>query len=431
MIWCLLKYFRQDLIRSMFLEPRMHFTYLGFDWVKPWPAPGMYVHFLVTAISAACIMVGFKYRLATMAFFLTFTFIFLLDLSWYLNHYYLICLLAFLLMMLPAERAFSIDAMRNPALRSDTVPTWVLWILRFQIGVPYFFGGIAKLNSDWFHGEPIRTWLAEKTDFPLIGHYFTAEWCVDLFVWEGLLLDLFVVPLLLWRHTRLVTLVIVWMFHGMNAQLFDIGVFPWLMLAATTLVYLPTQWTSRLRLWKRRNEMDEPAGTPHHIPAWVALLMCGFVAGQLLIPFRHFLYPGHVAFTREGHYFSWRMKLNIRHRDFQLAVHYEDGTQESVELSEWVTYPQFGRILSTGQILQLARFVREHKERETEMRAEIRGTITAALNGREPAILVSTDVDLSRQRRGLLPATWIHRAVLPSIAPEPDVTVTPPMEIRN
>jgi vitamin K-dependent gamma-carboxylase len=418
MIWCLLKYFRQDLIRSMYLEPRMHFTYLGFDWVKPWPAAGMYAHVLVTAVSAACIMVGFKYRLATTVFFLSFTYIFLLDQSWYLNHYYLICLLGFLLIVLPADRAFSIDAIRNPALRADTVPMWVLWILRFQIGVPYFFGGIAKLNSDWFHGEPIRTWLAESTDFPLIGQYFTSEWCVDLFVWGGLLLDLFVVPLLLWRPTRLLTLVTVWLFHGMNSQLFDIGVFPWLMLAATTLVYVPPEWTGRLRLWQRRVETDGPADGVHRQPAWLTMLMCTFVAIQLLIPFRHFLYPGHVAFTREGHYFSWRMKLNIRHRDIQLAVHYADGRQEPVDLCEWVTYEQFGRLLSTGQILQLARFIREHQEKQGEMRAEVHGTITAALNGREPAILVSDEVDLSRQRRNLLPATWIHRPTLPPIGQE-------------
>ena len=297
--------------------------------------------------------------------------------------------------MLPAHSALSIDALRNPALRSDTAPAWVLWLLRFQIGVPYFFGGIAKLNSDWFQGEPIRTWLAEKTDFPLIGQFFTQEWCIESFVWGGLLLDLFVVPLLLWRRTRLITLAAVWVFHGMNSQLFNIGVFPWLMLAATTLVYLPTEWTSRLRFWKLSHERSETTdATAHRTPGWLTTLLCGFVALQLVNPFRHFLYPGNVAFTREGHYFSWRMKLNIRRLDIQLAVHYEDGTQEQVNLWEWVTHAQSTRMRSTDQLLQLARMIREHKEDEAQMRVEVRGTITAALNGRDPAVLVNDDVDL-------------------------------------
>ena len=420
LVWSLVKYFQTDLIRTQFIEPRICFSFYGFDWVKPWAGVGMYAHFLVTAIAAACIMVGFKHRLSSTVFFLTFTFIFLLDQSVYLNHYYLISLLGFLLIVFPAQSAFSIDALRNPALRSDTAPAWVLWLLRFQIGVPYFFGGIAKLNSDWFHGEPIRTWLAQKTDFPLVGQFFTQEWCIDSFVWGGLLLDLFAVPLLLWRRTRLITLAAVWIFHGMNSQLFNIGIFPWLMLAATTLVYLPTEGTSRLRFWKlsdQPNETNEPNDTTaHRIPGWLTTLLCGFVALQLVIPFRHFLYPGDVAFTREGHYFSWRMKLNIRRVDIRLAVHYEDGTQEQVNLWEWVTHPQSIRMRSTDQLLQLARLIREHKEDETKMRAEVRGTVTAALNGREPSVLVSDDVDLSRQPRGVLPASWIQRPVLPSIA---------------
>ena len=416
MIWCLLKYFRQDLVRTMYLEPRIHFTYYGFDWVKPWSGPGMYAHFLVTAIAAGSIMVGFAYRLSTTVFFLGFTYIFLIDECWYLNHYYLICLLAFLLMMVPAQCAFSVDALRKPGLHSGTVPAWVLWILRFQIGVPYFFGGIAKLNADWLHGEPMRTWLAQKTEFPVIGPYFTEQWCVALFVWGGLLLDLFAVPLLLWRPTRLLTLMAVWMFHGINSQLFDIGVFPWLMLVETTLVYLPTRWTGRLRFWRPPDDGRVVSDSMRHNSRWAPSLLCGFVAVQLLIPFRHFLYPGHVAFTREGHCFSWRMKLNIRDRDFQLAVHYEDGTQEAVDLWEWVTWPQFKHMVSPGQVLQLAHFIREHEEHESGMRAEVRGTITAALNGRDPEVLVNDEFDLSRQRRGLLPARWIRRPVLSSIA---------------
>ena len=110
------------------------------------------------------------------------------------------------------------------------------------------------------------------------------------------------------------------------------------------------------------------------------------------------------------------MKLNIRRVDIRLAVHYEDGTQEQVNLWEWVTHPQSIRMRSTDQLLQLARLIREHKEDETKMRAEVRGTVTAALNGREPSVLVSDDVDLSRQPRGVLPASWIQRPVLPSIA---------------
>ena len=414
-VWSLCKYFHSDLIWTQFLEPKIHFAYFGFDWVKPWGGNGMYVHFLVTAIAAACIAVGFKYKLATKVFFLGYTFIFLLDQTWYLNHYYLICLLGLLLTILPANCACSVDAARDSSLRSDTVPTWVLWLLRFQVGVPYFFGGIAKMNSDWLHGEPLRTWLAKETDFPLIGQFFTQEWCVSSFVWGGLLLDLFIVPLLFWRRTRWVALAAMWSFHMMNAQLFHIGIFPWLMLAATTVLYLPVEWIARLRFWKQHGEAG--GVDVSRIAGWLKPAICLFVIWQLVMPFRHHLYPGHVAFTREGHPFSWRMKLNIRRVDMKLAVHYEDGSKEPVYLWQWLTHPQEGRVRSTDQMLQLAQYIREHKEKEVGMRAEVRGTITVALNGRKPEVLVTDKFDLSRQSRSLIPAKWIERPELPPLNP--------------
>jgi len=413
LVWSLCKYFPSGMVSTQFLEPKLHFAYFGFDWVKPWGGTGMYVHFLVTAVAAACIAVGFKYKLATKVFFVGYALIFLFDQTWYLNHCYLICLLGLLLTVIPAHSACSIDAARDSTLRSDTVPAWVLWLLRFQVGVPYFFGGIAKLNSDWLHGEPLRTWLARETDFPIIGQFFLEEWCVSSFVWGGLLLDLFIVPLLFWSRTRWIALAAAWSFHLMNSQLFNIDIFPWLMLAATTILYLPVQWIARLRFWKQHgedNSVERTGGS--RFPAWLKPALCAFVVWQLVMPFRHHLYPGHVAFTREGHLFSWRMKLNNRQLDIKLAVYYEDGSREPVQLWQWLTHPQRQRVRSTDQILQLAQHIRKHKEEEKGMRAEVRGTITVALNGRKPKIMVTDKFDLSRQPRSLSPAKWIERPKL-------------------
>ena len=186
--WGMMKYFHHDLIWTYYQEPRLLFTYLGFDLVKPLPGYGMQLLFLTIATSAACIALGFRYQLASMVFFVSFTYMFLLDQSWYLNHFYLICLLGFLLQFIPAQQAFSIDAFRSKEIRSDTTPRWVLWLLRLQIGIPYFFGGIAKLNPDWLTGEPMRTWLAARTHIWGIGQFFQEEWCVYAFSYGGLTL---------------------------------------------------------------------------------------------------------------------------------------------------------------------------------------------------------------------------------------------------
>src|ERR1044072_8159469 len=84
-----------------FVEPVVNFTYDGFSWVKPWPGRGMYIHFVVLGLAAACVMAGFMYRIAAPVFFLAFTYFFLLDQTRYMNHFYLVCLISFLMCFLP------------------------------------------------------------------------------------------------------------------------------------------------------------------------------------------------------------------------------------------------------------------------------------------------------------------------------------------
>src|SRR5687767_3394065 len=190
MLWEVYRYFTYGWISRYFIEPAVTFTYYGFSWVKPWPGRGMYIHFVVLGLAAACVMAGFLYRIAAPVFFLAFTYFFLLDQTRYLNHFYLVCLISFLLCFLPAERAFSVDALLRRKIRSDVVPAWTLWLLRIQVGIPYFYGGIAKLNNDWIlGGEPMRTWLHPFTRVPG-GHIFAADWVVYSFVIGGLMLDL-------------------------------------------------------------------------------------------------------------------------------------------------------------------------------------------------------------------------------------------------
>src|SRR5215217_7015607 len=196
MLWEVYRYFTYDWITRYYVEPAVTFTYYGFSWVKPWPGPGMYIHFFVLGLAAAGVMVGFVYRIAAPVYFLAFTYSFLLDQTRYLNHFYLVCLISFLMCFLPAERAFSVDALLRRKIRSDVVPAWTLWLLRAQIGIPYFYGGIAKLNSDWMYGgEPMRIWLSPLTKMPALGHIFASDFVIYSFVIGGLLIDLLVVPL--------------------------------------------------------------------------------------------------------------------------------------------------------------------------------------------------------------------------------------------
>ena len=423
MLWEVYRYFSYDWIRRYFMEPAVTFTYYGFSWVKPWPGRGMYIHFVVLGLAAACVMLGFLYRFAAPVFFLAFTYFFLLDQTRYLNHLYLVCLIGFLMCFLPAERAFSLDALLRPKIRSAVVPAWTLWVLRAQLGIPYFFGGIAKLNSDWLRGgEPMRTWLHPFTAMPGFGPMFSADWLVYGFVIGGLLLDLLVVPLLLWRRTRLFAFVAAIVFNLINSVIFDIGIFPWLMLGAL-LIFFPPDLVRRFArgFMSPGEEFSEaksspasatPAGLtspPFSRQKLIAGLLAAYFAVQLILPLRHYLYPGNVSWTEEGHNFSWHMKLRTKVGEAVFNVtHPASGQTWTIKPDSYLESHQLMKMITKPDLLLLfARYLAEEKRREGYDNVEVRARVMVSLNGREPQLLIDPNVDLAKEEVSLLPSRWI------------------------
>lgn len=274
MYWEISRYFSNGWVGPLYAEPTFRFTFYGFGWIRAWPDQWMHLHFLTLQVLALLIAVGYLYRVSAALFFLGFTYIFLLDQANYLNHFYLICLISLLMIFVPAHRAFSVDAWMRSRIRSRTIPAWTLWLLMAQVGLVYFYGGLAKLNGDWLRGEPMRTWLAVRTDFPVIGRFFTEEWMVYLFSYGGLLLDLLVVPFLLWRRTRLAAFAFALSFHLTNVQLFDIGVFPWFMMAAT-LLFFPPWWPRAVGRLRISDGSPRPRGTGPRAVGSGCVIGCG------------------------------------------------------------------------------------------------------------------------------------------------------------
>ena len=223
------------------MRPGSTFTYEFFDWVKPWPGQGMYFHFYLLGFLSVLIALGLFYRVASVLFFLGFTYIFLLEQTLYLNHFYLLVLVSFLMIFLPAHRNYSVDAWLRKNIKTSSIPFWALFLIQFQISVVYVFGAVAKMSRDWIGGEPMRHWLANRMDFPLIGQFFDREWAVYTICFGGLLLDLLAPLLLLWRRSRPFMMTAVLLFHFMNDRLFSIGIFPWFMILAS-MMFFPSDW---------------------------------------------------------------------------------------------------------------------------------------------------------------------------------------------
>jgi hypothetical protein len=198
----------------------------------------MYLHFWVMGVLALLMALGLFYRVAAPLFYLAFTYVFLLDKAYYLNHFYLIVLLSFLLCLIPAHRTASLDGWLFFRRQAASVPRWSVFLLRAQVFIVYFYAGLAKLSPDWLAGEPVRMRLAERTGFPA-GNHFTSEWVVFAFAYGGLLFDLGIGFLLVWRRTRLVAFGLAAVFHLLNAHLFQIGIIPALAFGMTLIFAAP------------------------------------------------------------------------------------------------------------------------------------------------------------------------------------------------
>ena len=194
------------------------------------------------------------------------------------------------------------------------MPALVVWVLRFQVGIVYVVAGLAKLNHDWLgHGEPMTTWLASRTGYA--GHRDVARRTVVGLVasWLGAVFDLTIVGWLLWRRSRPFAYVALVVFHVLTWRLFAIGVFPWVMIAATTIFFAPD--------WPRRLPAPRPMGAfgrrkrplnTHRAARSRSRRGRGAVVWatlQVAIPLRHVAYAGDVRWTEEGYYGSFRVML--------------------------------------------------------------------------------------------------------------------------
>ena len=399
-------------IDAYYIEPAYHFHYFGFGWVNLFGETVTRFEFTILFAAGLLIALGLFYRFASLAFAVVFTHLFLADKCLYQNHYYLICLIAWLLVVIPAHRAYSLDRMIWPQLKKRCVRRWTIWLLRFQIGVPYFFGAIAKINGDWLQGEPMRTMLANRVDFPGVGPFFSQEWCVILFAGGGLLFDLLVVPGLLFKRTRILACCLACLFHLTNAWLFTIGVFPWFMLFALPL-YFPPCCVRRLLRFGQPNGASsdkDSVSPPNSVSArLLAAFLTMYVLWQVLMPLRHFALPGNPNWTEEGHCFSWHMLVRGKRSALRLNVSdARTGRSGSADLRPFVTALQLGRVARDPRLIhELASLVSAEMHSLGFEEIQVHAVSLVSMNGRRPQYLVHPKVDLATNPPGWLAPAWI------------------------
>ncbi|MBX3204806.1 MAG: HTTM domain-containing protein [Labilithrix sp.] len=400
-------------VDALFVEPTFFFKYWGLSWVGVLPAPGMHVVFVALAALGVCFATGLYYRVVAPLLFALFTYVQLVDVTNWLNHYYLVSLLLLLAAFMPLGRAGSIDAWRRPESRLDAFPAWCTYLLRFQVGVVYFNAGLAKLSADWLlHAQPLNIWLSARTGVPVLGAFFDERWVAYAFSWGGFLFDTTIAFFLLRRRTRLPAYLVVIAFHAVVGLLFPIGMFPFIMVGAA-LVFFSPSWPRRLLGALRLRALAEDAGVraaPRARPrrVWSALALA-YCALQVLVPLRAHLYGGNVLWHEQGMRMSWKVMVREKNGSITYLVRSKKtGRTWYVEPRRYLTDRQARELQSQPDlVLQLAHHVARDFADRGEGDVEVRAEAIVSLNGRPSAPMIDDRVDLARVSDGLGKASWI------------------------
>ncbi len=404
-------------VDELFVRPQFHFKYWGFAWVEPLSPTAMHALFGIAAILGACFAAGFLFRVVAPVLFLLFSYLQLIDVANWLNHYYLVGLLLLLSSFMPLGRAASVDAWLFPKAAVDSFPAWCTWLLRFQVGVVYVGAGLAKLTSDWLvHAEPLDIWLHARSDLPVVGAVFDQRWVAYAFSWGGFLFDTTVTGFLSWKRTRPIAYAVLVLFHVTVGLLFPIGMFPFVMMAAALVFFPPDRFARLVPRGRRGIAAAPPAGGR----LWLAVAGLHALV-QVALPLRHHAYGGNVLWHEQGMRFSWRVMAREKNGSVTYLV------ESPAERRTWYVTPS--RYLTDRQerelqgqpdlILQLAHHVRRDFLSRGHSDVRVRAEVIVSLNGRPGAPMIDPTVDLGAFSDGVGKASFI--------LPEPD---GPPIHLR-
>ncbi|MFN8282540.1 MAG: HTTM domain-containing protein [Chitinophagales bacterium] len=396
-------------IDLLYIQPKFYFPYEGFYWLHPLHGNGMYFVFAALIISSFLITIGLFYRVAIITFFFLFTYVELLDKTNYLNHYYFVSIISLVLCFLPANKYASLDVKFGLTKYASHIPNWFILIIQLQIGLVYFFAGIAKINSDWLlHAQPLKTWLKSRDYLPHIGFLFDYKITPYLFCWFGMLFDLTIFFFLMNKKTRVFAYIAVVIFHLLTGYLFQIGVFPYVMIVATWIFFSAEFHQQFLSVFYKDSGKIDANYQPRFTSFWLIVILIHFII-QIVLPFRYLMYPNKLFWTEQGYRFSWRVMLMEKNAYTTFVVKDKTGRIEAVRNRDYLT-PQQEKQMSTqpDMILQFAHFLaNEYNQKKGFKNAEVYADSYAALNGHHSQQFIDNTVDLARQPVNFAPKKWI------------------------
>lgn len=394
-------------VYNMYVLPKMHFPYYGFEWVKPISETGMYMTFVLLLLASIGILVGAFYRLSTILFFLLFTYVELIDKTNYLNHYYFVSLVSFILIFLPAGKNLSFDNKFFNRAELTEVPRFFIFMIQLQMFTVYFFAGIAKLNYDWlFEAQPLKLWLPAFSHFPIIGGFMEKDWVAYLFCWFGCVYDLSIGFFLFNKRTVNTAYVFVMIFHLATALFFNIGMFPYIMMTITIIFFkeeFHVQILNKLKsVFNYTNNLFSAYSL--RVNKSIAVVFSIYFLIQVILPFRYLLYDGKLFWTEQGYRFSWRVMLMEKAGTaFFFVRDAKSGRETEVDNKKYLTYMQ-EKMMATqpDMMVDYAKFLKQEFIKKGYTKPTVRAQSFVTLNGSGSREFINSQIDLSVQSNSFL-----------------------------
>ncbi len=385
------------MVRRQFIEPKFTFTFIGFEFLEPLPGNGMYILYASMGIAGIMVMLGYKYRIAITYYAITWAYVYLLQKSSYNNHCYLLMLLNFMMIALPAHKAVSIDSKQRPALKQQHMHRAVYIFIIALLFIVYAYASVAKFYPDWLDGSFPRYLMSTRgKEWSVLQH----EWAHEAIKYFGLTFDLLVVPLLLWKRTRWFAVGASVFFHLFNSIVFKIGIFPYLALSFLVFFFTVRQvhrWFLPKKEFYTKKEVIIPVY--HRLWTYSASI---FLLIMLLLPLRHWLIKDDVFWTEEGHRLSWRMMLRSRagHATFYI-VNQHSGERSVVNLNEYLSTKQLRSVQTKPDFMwQMAqKLKKEYANKGIDIAVYVEAYV--GINGRKLQPFTNPEIDLAA-------TTWNH-----------------------
>ncbi len=311
----------------------------------------------------------------------------------YNNHHYLMLLLCLMMCFSPAHRALSLDVRRRPNLELGKVWALFKWQFIVLLLIVYTYAAIAKMYPDWINAVLTEKWLSYKTSMPIIGPLYAWSYSKYIVAWGGILFDLLIIPAMLFKRTRTFAFVLGIFFHLANSITFEIGTFPYMMIASAVFFFPDKVLRSRLKRYQPADAVQHQTLQAGGILTSIFVM---FFVIQLILPLRHHLFKGDVVWNEEGHRLSWRMMLRAKSGSIQFNVVLPDGTKVIHRASDDLTLDQYRTMTSSPDMIwQYCQYVKK----KYGPGIEIYAINEVSLNFRPTQTFVDPEYDMAK-------ATW-------------------------